>query len=43
MCIPRHSSEYPIDLRKHKEGMEDIGYNALGVETEPCVGHDEWI
>jgi hypothetical protein len=32
-----------MDLRKHKQGMAAVGYNALGVEAEPCVGHDERI
>ena len=44
MCSPKHSSEYPMDLRKYKQQrIAALEYDALGVEAETRVGHDERI
>ena len=32
-----------MDLREYKQGKATIDHNALGVQTEPTVGHDERV
>jgi len=32
-----------MDLGENKQGNVTIDHNALGVQTEPIVGHDERV